>query len=333
MQKDDLNKQETAGSHEGLDENDVVVGHEGSGNVKVGGVHRDGRVSDKDNVPDAGEARALAEVAGSGGIRTDNSIWLDVLALIGVFLVANLIGGLVALIINKWAHADPEFGTFVSYVTAFGLTIAFAVWQWRRRGTSKLRLRFSLKTADPVSILWGLLLVIVTSVVLEPLLNIFPAEYLENLQKNIGTGGWAIMTTIVAAPILEEVLFRGILQQSLTEKLGGWRGVLAASAVFGIVHVIPQQMINAFFIGIILGYIYIKTRSLVPVILIHAINNVIAFIQMIIFGDDEVATIRQMVHNDVIYWIVYGVFCVIFVIAIFNLWQQLRKLPVGEAVK
>lgn len=319
MQKDDLNKRhgEVTGETVTSAGNDATVKHEAHAVESAG---------------ETSETGGNTKGPGNGGKGIQYSIWLDVLMLIGVFYVAKLIGYLVTVIINKWGYINPEFGGFVAYLTVFGLTIAFAIWQFRRRGI-KLRLRFSLKRANPVSILWGLLLVIVTSVVLEPLLNIFPAEYLENLQNKIGTGGWAIMTTIVAAPILEEVLFRGILQQSLTEKLGGWRGVLAAAAVFGIVHEIPQQMINAFFIGIILGYIYIKTRSLMPVILIHAVNNVIAFIQMIIFDGGDVTTVRQMVHSDVLYWIVYGVFCVIFVIAIVNLWQQLRKLPAGEAAK
>ena len=134
---------------------------------------------------------------------------------------------------------------------------------------------------------------------------------------------------MVAAPILEEVLFRGILQESLTEKLGGWRGVLAASAIFGIVHVIPQQMVNAFFVGIILGYIYIKTRSLLPVILIHAINNALAFIQIVIFGDQGYVTTREAVNNDTIYWIIYGICCVVFVVALINLHRQLKMVPAG----
>lgn len=293
----------------------VDSGGPDAGGVPVGGGRTDG--------PESGLTPDDKGFAGS--------IWMDMLALIGVFLVANLLGSFFNLLLSRGADADPEFGMFVSYVTAFGITIGFAIWQRIRRGSTKPLLRAGISKAHPLLILWGVVLVIVTSVVLEPLLNLFPAEYIETLQRAIGSGGWAIMTSIVAAPILEEVLFRGIVQESLTEKLGGWRGVVAASAIFGIIHIIPQQVINAFFIALILGFIYIKTRSVVPVILIHAINNAIAFIQMVVFGDEGMMTTRQMINNDVLYWVVYGAFCVVFVIALVNLWSQLRRVPAGRA--
>ena len=88
-------------------------------------------------------------------------------------------------------------------------------------------------------------------------------------------------------------------------------------------------MVNAFFVGIILGYIYIKTRSMLPVILIHAINNALAFIQIVIFGDQGYVTTREAVNNDTIYWIIYGICCVVFVVALINLHRQLKMVPAG----
>ncbi len=320
MEQDDIRKTDGASWQS---ENEAAESRENSGMQVPGGG------------PDTNDAQNTGGVPGPTVLneKQGGSVWLDAAALIGVFFVANLIGGLIGVIINKGAHADREFAMFVSYATAFVLTIIFAIWQRMRRGYTKPMLRFSLKKANPALILWGLALVIITSVVIEPLLNLFPMEYLEGLNDAIGTGGWAILTTIIAAPILEEVLFRGLVQQSLTEKLGGWRGVLAAAAIFGIIHIIPQQVINAFFIGLILGYIYIKTQSLLPVILIHAINNAIAFIQMKIFGDEALMTTRQIINNDVVYWIVYGAACAIFVVAAINLWKRLRDIPGSSATK
>lgn len=261
------------------------------------------------------------------GKNASGSIWIDVLALLGGLVISRLVASGVVMILNSNGSLEPEFSMFVLYTITFGLTIVFALWlRWRRTAARPL-LRLSLKKTNPALVLWGLILTIVTSVAIEPILNIFPSEYLDKLQDSIGTGGWAIVTSVVAAPILEEVLFRGILQESLTEKLGGWRGVLAASAVFGIVHIIPQQMINAFFIGIILGYIYIKTRSLLPVILIHAINNALAFIQIAVFGDRGHVTTREAVGNDTVYWIIYGICCAVFIVALVNLHRQLKTVP------
>ena len=282
-----------------------------------------------DDVTDNAVVEAPEET-GKANVRENNvmgSIWIDVLALLGSLVVSRLVASVVIMILNRNNSLIPEFGMFISYVITFGLTIIAALWLRVRHSPTRPLLRLSLKKTTPHLVLWGLILTIVTSVAIEPILDIFPSEYLDSMKNSIGTGGWAIMTSVVAAPILEEVLFRGILQESLTEKLGGWRGVLAASAVFGIVHIIPQQMINAFFIGIILGYIYIKTRSLLSVILIHAINNALAFIQIIVLGDQGYVTTKETVGNDTLYWIIYGICCVIFIVALLNLHKQLKLVP------
>ena len=258
-------------------------------------------------------------------------VWLDMLALIGVFIVANLVGAFLKVIVTKWAGSDPGFGTFVAYMTTFFITIGFALWQQTWRGSSE-------KSSDiaaahgkkekngliPLWTIWGIVLVIATSVVIEPIVNIFPSENLDLISNAIGTGGWAILTSVVAAPICEELLFRGIVQKSLMKNIGQFRGIIAASAIFGLVHFIPQQIVNAFFIGLILGFIYARTKSLIPVILIHAFNNALAFIQMSL-GSGEYMTTRELIGNDTMYWIVYGFCCalLIFMVAALAFTQQL----------
>ena len=48
----------------------------------------------------------------------------------------------------------------------------------------------------------------------------------------------------------------------------------------------PWQFIPAFFIGLLLGYIYLRTRSLLPVIFVHVINNSFSYVTVYIFGED-----------------------------------------------
>ena len=258
------------------------------------------------------------------------SVWLDMLALIGVFIVANLIGAFVKVVVTKWAGSDPGFGTFVAYMTTFIITIGFALWQQKWRGSSEKSSDLTTSgkkekpTLIPLWVIWGVVLVIATSVVIEPIVNIFPSENFDIISKAIGTGGWAILTSVVAAPVCEEFLFRGVVQKSLMANIGQFRGIIAASAIFGLVHFIPQQIVNAFFIGLILGFIYARTKSLIPVILIHAFNNALAFIQMSL-GSGEYMTTRELIGNDTMYWIVYGFCCalLIFMVAALAFTQQL----------
>ncbi|MFQ8807127.1 MAG: lysostaphin resistance A-like protein [Alistipes indistinctus] len=70
-----------------------------------------------------------------------------------------------------------------------------------------------------------------------------------------------------------------------------------AAAVFGIVHLIPQQVINAFMVGLVLGYIYYRTGSLLPVILIHCINNAISYFSWML-GGGKILSTREQLGNE-----------------------------------
>jgi len=76
----------------------------------------------------------------------------------------------------------------------------------------------------------------------------------------------------------EELLFRGLLQRDLTKALGWKWGLILASLMFAVMHLtwrsVPE-LIFVFFAGLLLGYIYYRTKSLVMPIVIHGIGNVI----------------------------------------------------------
>jgi membrane protease YdiL (CAAX protease family) len=80
--------------------------------------------------------------------------------------------------------------------------------------------------------------------------------------------------------LVEELIFRAILQTRMEEFLGSAGGILIASLLFGIMHSgygTPYEMVYTFFVGILLGYIFHKTRSLPFVIMIHGSINVFLF--------------------------------------------------------
>jgi len=75
----------------------------------------------------------------------------------------------------------------------------------------------------------------------------------------------------------EELLFRGLLQRDLTNALGWKWGVFLASLMFAVMHLTWRSIPELFFVflaGMILGYIYYKTKSLVAPIVMHGIGNV-----------------------------------------------------------
>jgi len=76
----------------------------------------------------------------------------------------------------------------------------------------------------------------------------------------------------------EEMLFRGLLQRDLMNALGWKWGIILASLMFAVMHLtwrsIPE-LIFVFFVGVLLGSLYYKTKSLVAPIVLHGVGNVI----------------------------------------------------------
>lgn len=251
--------------------------------------------------------------------------WVDFFATVGVFVLSVLVGSLVAVLMMKLQGYEslPPHVTFIYYLIQMLPTIAFVLWR-RHKARRDSGLHFGLRRLNMPMILWGVLLVVASGVVLEPLLAMFPTEAYDNVMQTIGFGGWAIMSTVVAAPILEEVLFRGLIFESVGERFGRGAGLLVSALLFGLIHGVPVQMINAFVVGLILGYIYLRTRSLISVIIIHAVNNAIAYATMVFFGDAGQATLRDVISQAWLYWTIYGLSAALFLWAIVRLLRVLR---------
>lgn len=251
--------------------------------------------------------------------------WTDLFATVGVFVLSVLVGSLVAgvLMASKGvATLTPDI-TFIFYLIQMIPTIAFVVWRRHRAGLD-VGIHLGVGRIHFPMILWGVVVLLASGVVIEPLLELFPSAPYEAVQQTIGLGGWAIMSTVVAAPILEEVLFRGVIFESCRERLGKGGAVLLSALLFGLIHGIPVQIVNAFVVGLILGYIYLRTRSLMSVIVLHAINNGLAYISMAFFDDGGNVTLGELISERWLYWVVYALSAAIFLFAMVRLWRQLR---------
>ena len=102
---------------------------------------------------------------------------------------------------------------------------------------------------------------------------------------------FGIISIAIMAPLVEELLFRGAIQGYMLRKgMKPLNAILIASAIFGIVHMNPIQIPFAFAIGLIFGWLYYRTGSVVPGIIGHFINNSIACLQMATLTEEEFNT-------------------------------------------
>lgn len=78
---------------------------------------------------------------------------------------------------------------------------------------------------------------------------------------------------VLIAPLTEEVLFRGIILRGLLSRWRPWAAILISALLFVLMHFNPAQAPVAFALGLALGWVYVRTRSLGLCMLGHALNN------------------------------------------------------------
>ncbi|MBI4337821.1 MAG: CPBP family intramembrane metalloprotease [Chloroflexi bacterium] len=88
-------------------------------------------------------------------------------------------------------------------------------------------------------------------------------------------GPLAASSAVLLAPLAEELFFRGFLLQGLLRPLGTWGAVGVSSLVFGISHGALGMVIPAALAGMLLGALFLRTRSIWAPIGAHALQNAI----------------------------------------------------------
>ncbi len=94
------------------------------------------------------------------------------------------------------------------------------------------------------------------------------------------------VATAIFPAIFEEFAFRGVVLSRL-KKYGTSFSLVVSSLLFALLHVQLTSVIFAFLVGIIMGFIYLKTKNIWIPVLVHFLNNAFASIQTIIATGDE----------------------------------------------
>lgn len=113
-----------------------------------------------------------------------------------------------------------------------------------------------------------------------PILSKFYDYIIASLDSMTGGPFWSsFLVTAIFAPIFEEWLCRGmILRGLLTTKMKPIGAIIVSAMFFALLHMNPWQALNAFIIGMVMGYVYYKTGNLFLTMLIHFVNNGLAVV-------------------------------------------------------
>lgn len=199
--------------------------------------------------------------------------------------------GLRLLVTNTSLNSFLDSHQMVINVASYALILfseIFALWLLViRRFKLKLRdLGFrkfnTLSAILYIAGFYGLLLVTIMVVfaivgVLAPEVNLDEKQNIFQFGRSTPGLLLSFIASVVIAPVVEEIYFRGFLFRAFSNSWGVAVGALASSMIFGLLHFQANVVIFTIILGLFLSLMYHKLNSIWPPILLHFANNLIAF--------------------------------------------------------
>jgi membrane protease YdiL (CAAX protease family) len=203
-----------------------------------------------------------------------------VLLALGVGIVLS-----VPVLIAAKPPSGEELGdvasALVQLATALGfLLVPFAIAAGRGATVREAAAQLGLRRFKPSSVKWMLAAIgayLLFSIVY---IAIFGAPHQKDIAEDFGAVPVQVLLIVVAAPVSEEVCFRGMLFGGLRERLPRLAAAMISALIFGGLHAttgvsaIPPLIV----FGFVLALLYEKTGSIWPGILLHMLNNSVALL-------------------------------------------------------
>ncbi len=231
--------------------------------------------------------KPTVQLPGPTASRVPFPTWLEAVLMSVALIVLQLCIGIALAIVFMvidiiWDH-DLTQGFSIISVGNVLAALPLLAWGWWRSGLplahvlgfKKVRIAAILAMV-PLSLGAGVLLSEIDNLirVFVPLPNFFEEAFSDLGQYPIS----GLIALTIIAPWTEEPLFRGLLLGGLARRHRAIPSVLVTAALFSLIHLNPAQMPTAFLIGLLYGWVFLKTQSLWPCIAAHTIHNGLGFL-------------------------------------------------------
>lgn len=252
----------------------------------------------------------------------------------GIVILGMLLLSPVNVVLSKFIGKEASF--LIYYLLALGIPF-FIVYSIRKNKTNEKSFNLNIQNkkiipfliAGTIALLFG-----ITS----PIVNLIPIS--ESFKKMIidsasQTGIFTFLFMVIAAPVLEELIFRGIILDGLLKQYSPIKSILVSSLLFGLVHLNPEQFVSGSILGFFSGWVYYRTRSLSLSIIIHASANLSGFIMRFFLDADSVMddTLLEMYGGLTNLILVTAGSIIIFSICISFLNIEMNKLKLEKVVQ
>ncbi len=127
------------------------------------------------------------------------------------------------------------------------------------------------------------------------------------------------------APLTEELVFRGAILKALLQwKPNPWVGIVISALLFALVHMNPAQMPHAVLVGLLLGWMYYRTDSIIPGVVYHWVNNTVAYVMYNLYPDPDMTLLELFGSQRSVLMALAFSLC-IFLPALYQLNLRLKK--------
>ncbi len=180
-------------------------------------------------------------------------------------------------LLDEAAYYDAVMSKSMEISLVSGLLTLGSVWAIFRLRRRRLRQDLWLHPVPGRVLLWAAALSVclywLVSFALALLPESWMAGYSEASAGLEDTGALAIVATALVAPVVEEVIFRGLVYTRLQRALPGWLAVVLSAAIFGVCHGELVWFTYAFLLGTVFALVVRATGSILPGMLMHVAFN------------------------------------------------------------
>jgi len=127
------------------------------------------------------------------------------------------------------------------------------------------------------------------------------------------------------APIIEEMIFRGVIMHGLMRNYSKFTAVFVSALLFALFHLNPWQFPATFILGLVLGILMLRTRNIYLCILGHATNNGLVLISMVYFDEIQKTSFFQSSKSSQL--IISGIIAAVALSIIFLLSRERLAKP------
>ena len=186
-----------------------------------------------------------------------------------LFLVPLIVGIVISLIVSK----QIDFGILDWAMLASNLLIVvvFLCKRYVKLSFGRIEKRMIWPAVG-----MAVLIAVAYLFVEESVGQLFFSEELEEMaeDKSMIYGISGILYGCIFGPIAEEIGFRGILLGGLLKtRCRPWLAILISAVAFGLLHKFPLAFFGSIVFGIIVGWLYWRTGSIIPCVIVHIANN------------------------------------------------------------